>query len=185
MEDRRALSGGIDHAVARLFEARGLEPRQLIGVVVADGPGSFTGLRIGIAFAKGMARALGVPLLSAPSLLAAARNVALPGETVEVRYDALRGDVFRAVYRFDGGGAHAVLLPALARGDLPGHSPGARTAGEHNVSARSLLSLVGVPGGATPVADAASWEPDYGRLAEAEARYRTRHGIGQDSAPAH
>ena len=69
---RRDLSREIEHAVGALFAARGIGAADLAGVVVADGHGSFTGLRIGIAFAKGLCRAGRLPLIAAPSLLGAA-----------------------------------------------------------------------------------------------------------------
>lgn len=186
---RRELSREIEHVVARLLEARGAAPRELAGIVVADGPGSFTGLRIGIAFAKGLARALGVPLLAAPSLLGAAR-AALPdrGGTVVATYDALRGDVYTATYSFAGPLAprrlppdpvRVVAAPRLVQAVL---APRAGThaadafANQSHASAAALLALVGAPGGVSPVADPAGWEPAYGRPAEAEARYLARHG---------
>ena len=47
---------------------QGLNPSQLTGVAVAIGPGSFTGLRIGLAAAKGLAMSLDVPLIGIPTL---------------------------------------------------------------------------------------------------------------------
>jgi len=180
VDDRRSLSRDIETIAAGLFAARGLEPSALTGVLVADGPGGFTGLRIGAAFAKGLCRALGVPLFTAPSLLGAAVGAAraagsaLPVE-VEVRYDALRGECYRAVYRVGPDGGVAVLAaPALtAVGAGPWEGPTVR-ASERDASAAMLLGLMGRPGGPAAVPHAGRWEPGYGRLAEAESRRLAR-----------
>jgi len=62
----------IDHALKQA----GLRPQDLEGIVVGDGPGSFTGLRIGWAAAKGLAQPAGLSLAAVPSLMAAAATVA-------------------------------------------------------------------------------------------------------------
>jgi len=62
----------IDHSLKQA----GLRPQDLEGIVVGDGPGSFTGLRIGWAAAKGLAQQEGVSLAAVPSLMAAAATVA-------------------------------------------------------------------------------------------------------------
>ncbi len=54
--------------VALLLRRAGLEPGQLRGVAVAIGPGSYTGLRIGLGFAKGLSLANNLPLLGVPTL---------------------------------------------------------------------------------------------------------------------
>jgi len=180
VDDRRALSRDIGAMVAGLFASRGLEPAALTGVLVADGPGAFTGLRIGAAFAKGLCRALGVPLFTAPSLIGAAVGAAraagsgLPLD-VEVRYDALRGECYRAVYRVGTDGGVAVLAsPGLTLvGDGAWQGATVR-ASERDASAAMLLGLMGRPGGPAAVPDAGRWEPAYGRLAEAESRRLAR-----------
>jgi tRNA threonylcarbamoyladenosine biosynthesis protein TsaB len=185
LANRRDLSRDIERAAARLLADHGARPADLTGVVVADGPGSFTGLRIGIAFAKGLCRGLGVPLFTAPSLLGAARAAAPAGGTVLVAYDALRGEVYRAVYRITTGAAPRVevaLAAALAAAESPVPYAGALIpAGARWASAAALLALVGVPNGAIPVAEPADWEPAYGRPAEAEARLLARHGRPADA----
>jgi tRNA threonylcarbamoyl adenosine modification protein YeaZ len=171
---RRDLSRDIEREAARLLAGPGVGVGDLAGVVVADGPGSFTGLRIGIAFAKGLCRAAGIPLLVAPSLMAAALAASAGAAPVLVEYDALRGDVYRAAYRFLDA-VEVLAAPALVRADSPVHlAPPFRRAGASHASAASLLKLVGMPGGATAIGDPAAWEPFYGRPAEAEARYRAR-----------
>ncbi len=163
---RHDLSREIDHVARQLMAGQSLG-----GVLVADGPGSFTGLRIGIAFAKGLCRALGIPLYAAPSMLGAALKTRAP--LVVVDYDALRGDVYRAVYRLDGA-IEVVMAPALVGADEP-IPDGAQRATADDASAASLLRLVGMDHGAVRVSDPGSWQPDYGRPAEAEARLKARH----------
>ena len=177
LPDRRDLSRHIERAVAGLFAARGAGPQDLAGVCVADGPGSFTGLRIGAAFAKGVCRALGVPLLVAPSLVGAALQAArrsgagLPLDVL-VRYDALRGEWYRAVYRVAASGILVLVPPGLSpvSGGDDSSVPGAMVATERDASASALLSFVGRPGGPVAVESPGAWEPVYGRLAAAETR---------------
>lgn len=178
--ERRDLSRALESVAAEALRAAGIAARDLGAVVVADGPGGFTGLRIGIAFAKGLSRALGVPLLAAPSLLGAARAVAPGAATVLAEYDALRGDVYRAVYRFDADGVVTVLeAPALV--SRSASAPAALRARERDASAAALLRLAAASGGPAPVADPAGWEPMYGRPAEAEARLLARHARPADT----
>jgi tRNA threonylcarbamoyladenosine biosynthesis protein TsaB len=88
-------------AVGELLIARGLSARDLGAIVVGGGPGSFTGLRIAAATAKGFAHALPVPLFAYSGLLAAAASCAhLPGLTCAL-FDARRDEVYAACYEFD------------------------------------------------------------------------------------
>ncbi len=65
---------GKDHArkvgvfTQELLQENGIEPDELDAVAVGRGPGSYTGLRIGVSFAKGMCYALGIPLIAIDSL---------------------------------------------------------------------------------------------------------------------
>src|SRR2546429_317008 len=78
----------VDFALSRLS----IRPADLEGLVVGDGPGSFTGLRIGWAAAKGLAHEAGLRLPAIPSLLAAPARAALKlrGGPRAARFDARR-----------------------------------------------------------------------------------------------
>lgn len=69
-------------------------------VAVSSGPGSFTGLRIGGTTAKGIAMALGIPVVSVPTLMGLAYN--LWGSTADIvpLMDARRGEVYTGIYGF-------------------------------------------------------------------------------------
>ncbi len=60
--------------IETIFSSSGLTKNQLSAVVVASGPGSYTGLRIGVATAKGICYALGIPLISVDTLSLMARQ---------------------------------------------------------------------------------------------------------------
>lgn len=72
-------------------------------VVVGRGPGSFTGVRIGVATAKGLAHGLGVPLHGVGTLDAIARRFAAEETLVGVVGDAMRGEVYPALFECSGG----------------------------------------------------------------------------------
>ena len=84
-------------AIADLLGRAGMDQTQLAAVVVGTGPGAFTGLRVGIATAKGLAHGLGCPLVgvsTAAALLAGAapRSVLLlpagPSDRLLIRHDS-------------------------------------------------------------------------------------------------
>ena len=56
-----------------------IEPKDLTGIVATRGPGSFTGIRIGLATAKGLAQGLNVPIVGVPTLAVAAFGAVHPG----------------------------------------------------------------------------------------------------------
>lgn len=97
------LPGLIEQMLARA----GKTPRDLAAVVVGLGPGSFTGLRIGLATAKGMCYAARIPLVGVSSLaaMALAASPDLPdGELLVPCLDARKGEVYAGFYRKGGEG---------------------------------------------------------------------------------
>jgi tRNA threonylcarbamoyladenosine biosynthesis protein TsaB len=85
----------------------GFTMSDLTAVAVSAGPGSFTGLRIGMAAAKGFSLGLDIPLIAVPTLDAAAEHVAgrwphVTGTALAVCIDAKRDDVYAATYDLQG-----------------------------------------------------------------------------------
>ena len=78
--------------LAGLLERNGVGYNDISRIAVTTGPGSFTGLRIGLAAARGLGLALGVPVLGVPSLLAISLSAA-PG-AVSVLLDARRDEAY-------------------------------------------------------------------------------------------
>jgi len=79
-----------------------VQPKQLQAVAVALGPGSFTGLRIGLATGKGLASALEIPLVGIPTLDGLAYNLAGAGGIVCPVLDARKKQVYAAIYSWTG-----------------------------------------------------------------------------------
>jgi tRNA threonylcarbamoyladenosine biosynthesis protein TsaB len=177
--DRRGSAELLAPTVADVLHAAGYAPREITDVIVGAGPGSFTGVRVAAAFAKGLARGSGAELHAVASLplIAAARDDVAPGRYVAV-LDALRGEWFAQwVTRHDDGrwsvdGDVERMVSDLVR--------------ERAVAGRA--TLVGPPieiaqqpdaraalriGAVTVSRDA--WEPDYGRLAEAQVQWEATH----------
>lgn len=92
IEQQRSSAHLLDLIGEALAEA-GITVRDLGGIAVLRGPGSFTGLRIGLATVLGLHQALGVPATALPSLQVMAAAAEVPeGEAVIAAVDALRGD---------------------------------------------------------------------------------------------
>lgn len=197
-------------AIEQLLATSGITLGGVGGIVVGDGPGSFTGVRIGFATAKGLLEGrTGVSLHVIPSLMAAAWNHRHAcNAPVVALYDALRGEVFAAAYRFDDGAVHTLSPPRLATVDAlratlqpppgiavgdgamafareirswTGRDPVAPPAGIATASA--LLELLPVSGAAREVADIAGLEPAYGRAPAAQDEWERQHGRPLPGAP--
>jgi len=174
-------------AVADLFARAGLTIRDVDRVVCGGGPGSFTSLRIAGGIAKGLCAGAGIPLYAVSSLALIVAGASLPVGQYLAAVDALRGEFYVATYHvsatgnvleIDGGG----VVPA---DDVPGlaHAAGARvvspTPMEDAILARPRAAGVVHVGqllDATGPVDLASWEPRYGRLAEAQVKWESAHG---------
>jgi tRNA threonylcarbamoyladenosine biosynthesis protein TsaB len=180
-------------AIDALCKDAGVAPRALDAVAIGAGPGSFTGLRIGMATAKGIAFAAGRPLWTVSSLAALALDgfAASAGDApIAAILDARRGEVFAGCFR--SGVIPVPLAPerVLAPGDLAAWiaeiAPGARLCGDA-LGAHPMLAALGdrwlpptTPSGsavaklalAGPRADALlDGAPSYIRPAEAEVMY--------------
>ena len=98
---RRRHAESLAPAIAHVLEQADLTLGDLGAVAVDVGPGLFTGLRVGVATAKGLAQGLGIGIVGLQSLEVLARaafDAGWPGPVVSV-VDARRGEVFAARYR--------------------------------------------------------------------------------------
>ncbi len=178
-------------AIEEALRAAGVERAELDGIAVGEGPGSFTGVRVAAATAKGLAHALGVPLWAASSLAAAALAQD-PGRVRYVLFDA-RGDrVYGACYGVGGSqfqelvAPHGGTLRDVLDAEVP---PGAVFLGEGAERHRAVIEAAGFPvapaegasplaegllrylalhPGSDPVPQAGDWEPRYVRASSAE-----------------
>jgi len=87
-------------AVDQLMRDAGWERDVLEGLAVAVGPGSFTGLRIGLSTVKGLALSLGIPVSSVPTLDAMAAAFPFAALPVCPVIDARKGEVYTSLYRW-------------------------------------------------------------------------------------
>jgi len=107
--------------VEALLKGAGRRLEELTAIAVSQGPGNFTGLRIGLATAQGLAWSLGLPLAGVPTLEVLAGQFPFQPQPVAALVDAKRGEVYLGRYRVDGaepepqGEPRRLPLAALAR----------------------------------------------------------------------
>jgi tRNA threonylcarbamoyl adenosine modification protein YeaZ len=177
----RLASEDLLPAIARVLAASGRRLSDCERLAVCAGPGSFTGLRVGLATAWGLARVLGCPLESVSTLEALAESVRAEGVArVLAALDAGRGDASIALFDLSGvravsvglarrislsevrAAAPAALLTALPAGLVPGAQAPARS------PAQALALAVN----RAPREAAASLTPIYSRQSAAEEKKR-------------
>jgi tRNA threonylcarbamoyl adenosine modification protein YeaZ len=83
----------------QLFKLTGTDPKSLTAIIIAQGPGSFNGLRVGVSAAKGLAFSLGIPIIGVNSLETAAYQYADTGLPVCAIFNAGRSEVATATYQ--------------------------------------------------------------------------------------
>jgi len=109
----------LGHALDQLLVSAALTPAGIDRLAVVTGPGSFTGLRIGLSFAKGLHAARNIPMVTVNALQLLALPWLAPGAHVCAMIDARRGETYSALYERashesivnDASAAHEVAAP--------------------------------------------------------------------------
>lgn len=84
--------------IEEIIKETGIGINDLNGIAVSKGPGSYTGLRIGVSSAKGLCFALGIPLISVDTLQVLAKKVVVKDGLIVPMLDARRMEVYSAVF---------------------------------------------------------------------------------------
>jgi len=169
-----------------LLRSTRTERSALTGVVVGAGPGSFTGVRIAGATARGLARGLDLPLYAFSSLAVLAAPLATD-RAVCALFDARRGEVYAACHARSGGKLVTLMAPAVCSADdlrervaewdplfagdgAQRYADALRIAPPASISprAQALLTLAVEQPEDGRVLDIAAWEPEYLRASGAE-----------------
>jgi tRNA threonylcarbamoyladenosine biosynthesis protein TsaB len=178
--------------VVELLGKAQVKPGELTGIICGAGPGSFTSLRIAASIAKGFASGLGIPLYPIGSLFLIPASVAatLPGGKYVALLDAMRGDFYALSFDVTSEGrldflSHTELCSAAQVAERFGGVTQLGPGRAVNVTphARGAAWVIDRILDAGP-ADASTWEPDYGRMAEAEVRLRNAGAAGATGATA-
>lgn len=173
-------------AVAECLDEARVHGSDIARIVCGAGPGSFTSLRVAGSVAKGLASGYGVELYAVSSLLLTVSGARPPlpnGKYLSV-LDAMRGEFYSARILLQSGVAAQSEPPTLMSGaqleEIRLREHAIRTVGpgqeiDAHPHARGVAPILASIVESGPV-NLASWEPDYGRLAEAQVRWEAAHG---------
>lgn len=113
IRNQRKHSQNIMVMTERLFDDLGMDISEIDVFAVTNGPGSFTGLRIGISSVRAFAQAMGKPVASVNTLEALAYNLCETDALIVPMLDARRDEVFTAAYMFSDGVAKEIIAPCV------------------------------------------------------------------------
>ncbi|GLB47154.1 tRNA (adenosine(37)-N6)-threonylcarbamoyltransferase complex dimerization subunit type 1 TsaB [Philodulcilactobacillus myokoensis] len=184
-----------------MFKKSSLTPQDLDRVVVADGPGSFTGLRIAVTTAKTLAFTLHIDLVGVSSLLDLALNVQNEGALVNPIFDARNQNLFTGLYQIKNGIPQSIIPDQHVSIDdwteklskyknqflyVVGNADHFKSNLKHVFSDHLIVSkgINNLPQAAnlglfgenkTPVSDVNKFVPNYLRLTKAEFDWKQQH----------
>lgn len=187
---QRTHAAGLVPAISEILDEAGVERAELTGVVVGGGPGSFTGVRVAAATAKGLTHALDIPLYAFSSLAAGAASIDDAGARY-ILFDARSDRIYAGCYLPTSRGfdtliePHATTIRELLTGDVPlsvfagdgteRHLDEIRGAGYSVLppgfgmpTAEGLIRLFCGHPEPEPIADRGAWEPMYLRSTGAQ-----------------
>ena len=101
INNKRTHSETLLPMIDKMMNMAEVQPEELTAIAIASGPGSFTGLRIGAATAKGLALALDIPIVPVPTLEGLAYNLSGEKRLVVSVMDARRNEVYAGAYEVD------------------------------------------------------------------------------------
>jgi N6-L-threonylcarbamoyladenine synthase len=187
----RAANTVLTIEIEELLAASGVAAGDLAAVACGRGPGSFTGVRIGVATAKGLAHALGVGLVGFGTLDAIARRADVEG-LLGVVGDAMRKEVYPALFRVHAGIVTRLTPDRVARPEEVAREWAALdepVALAGNALAKHSEVLEGILGARSRILPARTWVPDGASIVRAawSARGETTLGAiaGSDAEEAY
>jgi universal bacterial protein YeaZ len=113
LQTRKTHSERLMPHIEQLLGLADTDKTAIDAIAVSVGPGSFTGLRIGLATGKALAYALGIPLVGVPTLAALAFGCAVPGALVAPTMDAQKGNIYVALYGWQADGLKELMPPTV------------------------------------------------------------------------
>lgn len=113
LKTRKTHSERLMPYILDLLEKAEVSKEDLTAVAVSIGPGSFTGLRIGLATAKALAFALKIEIIGVPTLAAMAFGCPSPGTLLAPVFDAQKGNVYHALYKWQRGEMCEIQSPKV------------------------------------------------------------------------
>jgi tRNA threonylcarbamoyladenosine biosynthesis protein TsaB len=203
LHTRKTHSEQLMPHIEQVLALAGVQKNEIEAIAVSIGPGSFTGLRIGLATAKALSYALKAPLVGVPTLEALAFGCPVPGAILAPTLDAQKGNIYLALYSWRDQGLQEIsparvvdhreafaelaelTQPAVILGEAVGlYSDAIRSttnlvAAEPHVAMPRAGSVAGLgcrllDGGARH--DVMTLEPLYIRRSEAEELWEKRQG---------
>ncbi|MGM0212499.1 tRNA (adenosine(37)-N6)-threonylcarbamoyltransferase complex dimerization subunit type 1 TsaB [Enterococcus sp. AZ109] len=189
-------------SIEHIMKISGLVPRDLDRIVVAQGPGSYTGIRIAVTTAKTLADTLKIDLVGVSSLKSLAANAKDKGLIVPIM-DARRNNVYAGVYQWEGQQLKTIIpdqhIPlANLLEQLKGETvfvgeagkfaemiheklPDAKIESDDRVNLPNGITLGQLGRDQTPVSDIHSFVPDYLKRVEAEEKWLQTHQPGDEN----
>jgi tRNA threonylcarbamoyladenosine biosynthesis protein TsaB len=127
LDVRKTATEWLLQSVEDLLHKAEIDKGALDAIGVVRGPGSFTGLRVGLATAKGLSLAANCPLLGISSLQCLAMQLPFTSLPVCVMLDARKQEVYAALYNWEAGSPHPVaeervIKPEILLSDIPGET---------------------------------------------------------------
>lgn len=189
-------------AIEHMMKISGLTPKDLDRIVVAQGPGSYTGIRIAVTTAKTLANTLGIELVGISSLKALAANTNDSRLIVPIM-DARRNNVYAGVYKWENGQLISIVKDQHISLELllSKITENAIFIGETEKFAEQILTVlptaeieaddrINLPNGVTlgrlgsqaePVTDVQGFVPAYLKRVEAEEKWLQTHQPGNEN----
>ena len=114
--------------------------QDLNAIAISKGPGSYTGLRIGVSSAKGLCYALGIPLIAIDTLTILAKQIAVEKGLIIPMIDARRMEVYSAVFNSDAEKIREVQAEILTEDSFTSYNETLHFIGDSSEKAKSVLT---------------------------------------------
>lgn len=126
--------------IEEIIAKAGITAKELNAIAISSGPGSYTGLRIGVSAAKGLCFALDIPLISVDTLTSLASQVTVSEGIVVSMIDARRMEVYSAIFNAKNEMIRKVEAEILTESSFDGFSETIYFVGDSNEKAKAILN---------------------------------------------